>query len=136
MSYEVHISVHFCYGHRLQHYDGPCRHLHGHNARAELTLAGAQLDANGMLCDFRHVKRRAREWIDAHLDHRMVLQAGDPLVAPLQAQGEPIVVLPDPPSAEHLARLICDGLRAAGLPVHRVQLWEGPEASAVYQATA
>ena len=42
----------FCYGHRLLEYGGKCRHLHGHNGRAVITLAAAELDPLGMVLDF------------------------------------------------------------------------------------
>ena len=51
--YTVTQSVAFCYGHRLLHYEGKCRHLHGHNARAVITLEGNELDQRGMLYDCR-----------------------------------------------------------------------------------
>ena len=31
-------EIHFCYGHRLLNYDGKCRHLHGHNGKAQIVL--------------------------------------------------------------------------------------------------
>ncbi len=45
-------EIAFCYGHRLLNYDGKCRHLHGHNGRAVITLEGPDLDPRGMLVDF------------------------------------------------------------------------------------
>ena len=33
-------EIFFCYGHRLLNYEGKCRHLHGHNGRAVITLEG------------------------------------------------------------------------------------------------
>src|SRR6202030_3389378 len=59
----------FCYGHRLLDYDGKCRHLHGHNGRAVITLASAALDPLGMVMDFSRLKRVVGAWIDIHLDH-------------------------------------------------------------------
>ena len=41
----------------LLQYDGKCRHLHGHNGRAVITLASADLDALGMVMDFTLLKR-------------------------------------------------------------------------------
>ena len=38
-------EITFCYGHRLLNYDGKCRHLHGHNGRADQTLEAPPLDA-------------------------------------------------------------------------------------------
>ena len=55
--YRISKSVSFCYGHRLLNYNGKCAHLHGHNARAEITLESRALDASGMVEDFSVVKR-------------------------------------------------------------------------------
>ena len=54
--YRVTKSVSFCYGHRLLNYDGKCRHLHGHNADAVITLESETLDERGMLVDFSDIK--------------------------------------------------------------------------------
>ncbi len=67
-------EIDFCYGHRLLGYAGKCCHLHGHNGRAVLVFAAAELDAAGMVLDFSEIKRVISGWIDEHLDHRMVLQ--------------------------------------------------------------
>ena len=39
--YRVTKEIHFCYGHRLLDYAGKCRHLHGHNGKAVVTLEAA-----------------------------------------------------------------------------------------------
>ena len=50
--YRVAKEIAFCYGHRLLDYAGKCRHLHGHNGRAVITLESDRLDALGMVVDF------------------------------------------------------------------------------------
>ena len=50
-------EIRFCYGHRLLNYDSKCRHLHGHNGRAVITLETPQLDPLGMVVDFTRIKR-------------------------------------------------------------------------------
>ena len=37
--FSVSREITFCYGHRLLNYSGKCRHLHGHNGKAIITLA-------------------------------------------------------------------------------------------------
>ena len=69
--YRVTREIHFCYGHRLLDYEGKCRHLHGHNGRALITLAAAKLDTQGMVLDFSRVKRVVGGWIDDSLDERV-----------------------------------------------------------------
>ena len=71
-------EIEFCYGHRLLNYDGKCRHLHGHNGRAVITLQGAELDSRGMLVDFGEIKQKVQQWIDENLDHNMLLCRDDP----------------------------------------------------------
>ena len=64
----------FCYGHRLlDDYEGKCRHLHGHNGRAVISLEAPELDAKGMLVDFSEIKRHVQRWIDDNLDHNLLL---------------------------------------------------------------
>ena len=82
-SHRVTQQIAFCYGHRLLDYDGKCRHPHGHNGLAELTFAADKLDARGMVLDFTDIKRVMKAWIDAHLDHRMLLRRDDPLIPTL-----------------------------------------------------
>ena len=63
--------------HRLGHgYRGKCAALHGHNYRAEVTVAG-RLDAYGMVVDFDVIKQGAQAWVMEHLDHGVVIAAHD-----------------------------------------------------------
>lgn len=122
----------FCYGHRLLNYEGKCRHLHGHNARAVITLEGAELDGRGMLVDFGDIKREVQRWIDDELDHTMLLCKDDPILPVLQARGERVYVMEANPTAENIARLIHDRAAGAGLPVVEVVLWETENCHASY----
>jgi 6-pyruvoyltetrahydropterin/6-carboxytetrahydropterin synthase len=131
--YRVVKRIDFCYGHRLLDYDGKCRNLHGHNGRAELEIAGPGLDARGMLADFSDVKRVMKDWIDANLDHRMILRRDDPALARLSEIGESAYVMDENPTAEALAKLIFDKARELGLPVRSVRLWETSSSSAIYE---
>lgn len=127
-------EIEFCYGHRLLDYEGKCRYLHGHNARALVVLEGAELDPRGMLLDFGEIKLRLSEWIDEHLDHRMILHRADPVVPILQEAGETMYLIDTNPTAEHIAQLIYQEARALGLPVMEVALWETPHCQAVFSA--
>jgi 6-pyruvoyltetrahydropterin/6-carboxytetrahydropterin synthase len=126
-------EIHFCYGHRLLDYAGKCRHLHGHNGRAVVTLEAPALDRLGMVVDFTEIKRVLGRWIDDTLDHRMLLHRDDPLVPELERHGEPLVLLDVNPTAENIARVIYDHAAAAGLPVAEVTLWETENACATYR---
>lgn len=130
--YSVTRRIDFCYGHRLLDHDGVCRHLHGHNAIAEIEVRADTLDSRDMVADFGDIKRLVKAWIDREIDHRMILRHDDPLVAALQALGEPVYVLDSNPTAERIARLLFDVSREQGLAVDRVTLWETPSSWATY----
>ena len=126
-------EITFCYGHRLLDYSGKCRHLHGHNGRAAITLAAEGLDELGMVMDFSALKRVVGGWIDATLDHRMLLRRDDPVLAYLQSKGEPVHVMDVNPTAENIARMIFDYTASQGFPVVEVKLWETESCFASYR---
>lgn len=124
--------IHFCYGHRLLNYAGKCRFLHGHNGRLEVTLSKGALNRIGMVLDFEEIKHRLQAWLEAELDHRMILSRRDPMVPVLRRWRQPLVLLDTNPTAEAIARRIHSQARKLGLPVSRVRLWETPNSSAEY----
>lgn len=128
--------IRFCYGHRLLNYDGKCRHLHGHNARAVIALETDKLDGLGMVVDFSRIKRVVSSWIDDTLDHKMLLHKDDPVLPFFRQQGEPVYVMEVNPTAENIARLIYDFTAAQGFPVVEVRLWETDDSFATYSAVA
>ncbi len=91
--FEVTVEAGFSSGHYLRNYRGKCENPHGHNYRVLVTLAGAELDATGLLLDFKILKGLLRPVVD-YLDHRMI----NDLV--------PFTELN--PSAENLARYFFD----------------------------
>jgi len=126
-------EISFCYGHRLLNYDGKCRHLHGHNGRAIISLEAPRLDAKGMLVDFGEIKRHVQRWIDENLDHNLLLCREDPLLPLLVERGERVFVMDDNPTAENIARLIFAKAAEQGLPVVEVTLWETDNCNASYR---
>lgn len=131
--YRVTKEIRFCYGHRLLDYAGKCRHLHGHNGRALITLEAASLDSLGMVTDFTVIKQVLGKWIDDALDHRMLLHKDDPVIPELRRQGEPFVELDVNPTAENIAKMIFDYAVSHGLPVVEVTLWETETSFATYR---
>jgi|SRR5574344_1913136 6-pyruvoyltetrahydropterin/6-carboxytetrahydropterin synthase len=45
-------------------YESKCTRLHGHNWNITVYLASTQLDRNGMVCDFTHIKHRIHDYLD------------------------------------------------------------------------
>ncbi len=131
--YKVTKHIDFCYGHRLMHYEGKCRHLHGHNSRVEVDLQSDKLDERGMVYDFADIKEVIKKWIDDTLDHNMLLNKADPVVPLLKQHGERFFLMDCNPTAENIAKLIFDHAHARGLPVVEVRLWETPTSFATYR---
>ena len=131
--FQVSREIDFCYGHRLLNYEGKCRHLHGHNGRAIITVESPTLDHRGMVLDFSDIKQVVSSWIDETLDHRMLLHQDDPAVPLLHDLEEPMFLLDSNPTAENIARLIFDFTRNHGYPIVECQLWETPRCHATYR---
>ncbi len=125
-------DVYFCYGHRLMGHQGKCRHLHGHSVKASITVTAAALNDQGMVCDFADISAVAHDYIDAELDHNLLLHREDPLVPALERGGERFLLLDEHPTAEYLAQLIYRRVKAQGLNVQSVTLWETTSACATY----
>jgi len=131
--YSVTKEISFCYGHRLLNHRGKCRHLHGHNARAVIRLESESLDELGMVVDFGDIGNYVKAWLDAEIDHKMLLRRDDPLLPLLEAADEPVYRTEENPTAEHLARLIFERVERGGYPVVEVAIHETESACASYR---
>lgn len=63
----------------------PLRGLVGETWLASIQLTGA-LDQQGMICDFGHVKKYLRDWLEDTLDHRLLIPTQCPQVSLESAQ--------------------------------------------------
>ena len=133
--YSITKEIYFCYGHRLMHHAGKCRHLHGHSVKAAITVEAESLDKQGMVCDFSDIRSVASDYIDNQLDHQLLLHKDDPLIPSLQAANEVMSILDQHPTAETLARMIYEHVQQAGFAVSEVALWETASACAIYRET-
>ena len=124
MAHRVTKVLSFAYGHRLMNYQGPCKNLHGHNARLEIVLETKELNALGMVVDFGEIKGKIKKWVDENLDHRMLVARKDPGYKALQKLDPTVVALDFNPTAENIAKLIFDRVSQMGFPVAEVRLWE------------
>lgn len=86
--YYISKRIEVAFAHKLAlNYDSKCRQLHGHNGVATVYCCSEELDENGMIVDFSHVKQQ----IIGRLDHRYLNDLFD-----------------FNPTAENLARWICE----------------------------
>lgn len=115
---------------------GKCRHLHGHSARVSITLESAELNEQGMVCDFSDINKYADKWISETLDHNMLLHKDDPILPALKNAGERHMVVDEHPTAEFLAKLIYEHVAKGGFPVTNVSVWETDSANASYSSSS
>ena len=69
--FQVTVEAGFSSGHYLRDYHGKCENPHGHNYRVLVTLAGRDLEPNGLLLDFKLLKHILKPVVD-YLDHHMI----------------------------------------------------------------
>lgn len=131
-NYKVSKGIHFCYGHRLLEYNGMCRYLHGHNAYLEIDISSNRLDRLGMVVDFNEIKDKAKNWIDQHVDHKMLLCDGDPIIPALKELGEPYFLMAENPTAENISKMLFREISNLGLKLNEIRLWETPSSYASY----
>ncbi len=125
-------EISFSYGHRLLNYKGKCANLHGHNGRVWVEVSSEKLNDEGMVMDFYKIREAVESWINETIDHKMILCEKDPFIEILKKEGEPVVAIPENPTAEVLAKWIFDEARKKRLPISRVTFWETENSYAVY----
>lgn len=117
--------------HRLPWHEGECRHLHGHSYRMMVELEG-EPDDQGMLIDFKHVKRLVAPLVE-QMDHATLVSANDTeLQEALDSLDTKTCYLPFETTAENLCRHVARHLGTHGHKVLaekgvmgiRVQIWE------------
>lgn len=118
--FELSVKGRFSAAHHLPGYQGACAVVHGHNWDVEVFVRGTQLDATGILFDFKKLREALRLTLEV-LDH------SDLNRGPLSGQS---------PTSETIARYIHGEMtrRLAGGPcrVHRVVIAETPDSHCAY----
>ena len=108
--YYVKKTLEISAAHRLQlDYESKCNNLHGHNWVITIYCKSKELDRNGMVVDFTHIKKLVK----GQLDHKLLND-----------------VLPCQPTAENIARWICDHVENC----YKVSVQESEGNVAIYEA--
>jgi 6-pyruvoyltetrahydropterin/6-carboxytetrahydropterin synthase len=84
MPYRVCKTIEIENGHMLSKHPDKCRFPHGHTRRVEIILEAHDLDANGMVCDFKSVKTAIGDYLDG-FDHALCMNTDDAMYATLKA---------------------------------------------------
>jgi 6-pyruvoyltetrahydropterin/6-carboxytetrahydropterin synthase len=119
--YEVAIKKTFSAAHRISEIGGKCEALHGHNFLVEISVTSESLNEEGLLIDFRTLKRWTEEVLD-QLDHKYLNDID--YFKKLN------------PSSEQIARYLYDRIeeraRQARVHLSRVTVWESENSCAAY----
>ncbi len=65
--YYISKRIEIAFAHQLRlNYESKCQRLHGHNGIATIYCCSEELNENGMVVDFTHVKRCINDRLDHH----------------------------------------------------------------------
>ena len=120
LMFELIFQTHFAAAHNIRGYRGSCERLHGHNWKVEIALRAEELDALGMVVDFRDVKELAHDLLD-NLDHSYLNE-----LAPFKQAN---------PTTENVAKWVFEELGKRLPPhvkIHKVTAWESDTCGAAY----
>ena len=134
----------FDMAHALLGYDGLCKNIHGHSYTLVVTLIGkpvpdATSPKNGMLIDFKDLKKLIKERIVDKFDHALVLNADTPnnILDVLTGNYDKIVVTPYQPTTENIIADIAEKIKPFlpdHLKLHSLRLRETPSSYAEWYA--
>ena len=127
-------EIEFCCAHRLPNYDGPCKNIHGHNYKVQVTFEGEIIEIGGregMVMDFKVLKGFMKERIYNPFDHALVLEKADEnYILFFSGEKQKLVVMEDPPTAENMAKFFHDEMQpemdAYDIKVTNVRVYETP----------
>lgn len=120
--YSVKVRDFISSAHYLREYKGKCENLHGHNWEVEVTVEKKELASDGMVIDFKELKKYLKEIVD-QLDHKVI-------------NDEVEYFKTHNPSAENLSKYIYDLIQEKvvnhGAKVKQVDVWEQRDSRASY----
>lgn len=120
-------SVDFEAAHRQYGDESKCGRLHGHNWTVDFVLQSDNVNSIGYLLNFSTLKQAV-----IGMDHAVILKIDDPLVPILVNAHQQVVTIPDNPSCENLARIICEATLdlAEDLKFVGITVWENDKSRA------
>ncbi len=146
MAWTIEVRHNFETAHRLSTPDSPekCQSIHGHSWWVTVTIEGDELDSGDMLVEFGAFKKAWRGWLDANLDHALVIRSDDPVGDALLAviPNQRLFRMDSNPTTEAIAALLFERAKTvlAAVPksadchISRVHVQETRVNAAGYQA--
>lgn len=117
--FELSVNGDIASAHFLRGYNGPCKDLHGHTWKIEVTVRSAKLDKIGLVVDFRVIKRKLKDFL-MRIDH--VCLNDLPYFKKVN------------PTTENIAKYIYDEFSKVIRPLKlvKVRVWESETSSVTY----
>jgi len=115
--YQVKVEGNFSSAHSLRGYKGKCEALHGHNWKVEVEARSDDLDAVGMVVDFKVMKQKLHAALET-LDHTHLNRI--PYFKKIN------------PTSEHIAKYLFVKLEKSIPLLFAVRVWESENSSATY----
>ena len=122
--FKITITKSFSAAHALK-IGGKCEDLHGHNFRVDVTVEGRALNAEGILIDFRDLKKWTAEVLDK-MDHKYLNE-----LSPFSG-GCPT----SEQVARHIYTHIKKRLKGRAVRISEVIVWESENSRASYSGEA
>lgn len=130
-------TVRFDAAHILTNHGGLCKNLHGHTYRVDVSVSASGTKDDGMVMDFKDLKKFATSVICDRFDHAFIYNtesAGESEIAEVVARnGMRTVALPFRSTAENLARFFFEELEDKIQGLCSVKVWETQDSSAEYR---
>lgn len=126
MTTAIYKVVFFDASHRLLHYEGKCRNLHGHRWKVEVWIEGDIDKTTNILVDYNTIKG-----VIERFDHQVILNEADPMVDCLTSF-QTVITTPGDPSSEMMAERIHEMLAAecringSNARIKKIRVWESP----------
>jgi 6-pyruvoyltetrahydropterin/6-carboxytetrahydropterin synthase len=140
----VRITKYFTFemAHALLGYDGDCRNIHGHSYKLHVTLRGQPMQhpghpEDGMVMDFKHLKKLVKASILDIYDHALVLNETTPrtIIVELAKHYEKLVTLPFQPTCENMLLEFVEKLQGdlpESVELYEVELFETATSKATW----
>ena len=112
MPYRICKTIEIENGHMLTHHPDKCRFPHGHSRKVEIIIEADDLDAHGMVCDFKIIKDAVGDFLET-FDHALCVNTQDPMFDTLKkTYGDRIIAFADTePTTEVLAKTFFDAIQ-------------------------
>jgi 6-pyruvoyltetrahydropterin/6-carboxytetrahydropterin synthase len=109
-------EFYFEMAHALFEHDGPCRNIHGHSYKLEITIKGEADNLNngpkaGMVMDFSDLKKIVNEEIIKEFDHALVLSKNVPDVLLNSLKDNKLIICDFQPTCENLVSFFAEKLK-------------------------